>query len=158
MSLKVRIQSDMKSAMRSKDKPRLSSIRLILAAIKQIEVDDPQIRQQSSAGIESEKYILTALNKLAKQHQDAITQYKAAGREDLAEKEAQGLKVIHEYLPPPLSDESIDQLIQTTIKNTQAQTVKDMGTVMAALKLELEGRADMRQVSAKVKQQLDPSH
>lgn len=155
MSLKERIRSDMKEAMKAKDKPRLSAIRLILAAIKKAEIDDPAIREQLAAGSEDESYVLSLLHKLAKQRQEAITQYKAAQREDLAEKETADLDVINEYLPPPLSEESVNQLIQAAIQQTQAQTIRDMGRVMAALKPQLEGRANMSQVSNKVKQQLN---
>jgi len=153
-SLKAGLQSDMKSAMLAKDKSRLSAIRLIMAAIKKAELDNPRLRQQLQDGIEDETYILDLLTKLAKQCQESINQYKSAGRNDLVEKETADLKVVSSYLPPPLSEESVNTLIQKVIEDTQATTLKDMGKVMSALKPQLKGRADMGQVSLKIKQAL----
>jgi len=141
--LKARIQQDMKDAMRSKHKLRLSTIRLLLAAIKQREIDD-QITLDSQA-------ILKVINKMIKQRQDASEQFSKAGRDELADKERQEIKILEEYLPEQLSETDIEATIQKAINNTGASSMKDMGKVMAELKPQLEGRADMRNVSAKIK-------
>ena len=143
MSLKDRIQDDMKAAMRAKDKQRLGAIRLILAAIKQREVDER---------IElNEAQTLAVLEKMIKQRRESLTQYQNAGRADLAAQEAFEIELIQAYLPAPLSEAELDALIARVIAATGAQSVRDMGKVMAAIKDQAQGRADMAAVSARVK-------
>ncbi len=143
MSLKARIQEDMKAALKAGDKARLGAIRLIMAAVKQREVDE---RTQLD-----DQQVLAVLDKMAKQRRESIAQYRAAGRDDLAEKEQAELEIIQSYLPEALSEEAIDALIAAAIRETGASGVRDMGRVMARLKPQLQGRADMAQVSARVK-------
>ena len=143
MSLKDRIQDDMKAAMRAKDKQRLGAIRLILAAIKQREVDER---------IElNEVQTLAVLEKMIKQRRESLAQYQNAGRADLADQEAFEIELIQAYLPAPLSEAELDALIVHAIAATGAQSVRDMGKVMAAIKDQAQGRADMAAVSARVK-------
>lgn len=144
--LKSRITDDMKTAMKSGDKPRLGVVRLILAAIKQREVDER---------IElNDEQILAALDKMVKQRRDSIKQFEDAGRNDLAEKEQYELTVIQDYLPEPLTDAEISDLIDTAITSTGAASMKEMGKVMGVLKPQLQGRADMGAVSGLIKQKL----
>ncbi|BCX82346.1 conserved hypothetical protein [Methylomarinovum caldicuralii] len=143
MSLKARIQEDMKAAMRAGDKARLGTIRLIMAAVKQREVDERIALNDAQ--------IVEVLDKMAKQRRESITQYRDAGREDLAQKEETELAIIQSYLPAALSDAEIDALIARAIEETGAGGMRDMGKVMAWLKPRVQGRADMAQVSAKVK-------
>ena len=146
MSLKARIQEDMKAAMRGGDKSRLATIRLIMAAIKQREVDER---------IELDDAQVTAvLDKLVKQRRESIDQYQSAGREDLAAKEQQEVEVIQDYLPEPLTEAEISQLIDAAIAASGASSIKDMGKVMGQLKPQLQGRADMGAVSGQVKAKL----
>jgi len=143
MSLKDRIQDDMKAAMRAKDKQRLGAIRLILAAIQQREVDER---------IElSEVQTLAVLEKMIKQRRESLAQYQNAGRADLADQEAFEIDLIQSYLPAPLSEAELDALIVHAIAVTSAQSVRDMSKVMAAIKDQAQGRADMAAVSARVK-------
>ena len=143
MSLKDRIQDDMKAALRAKDKQRLGAIRLILAAIQQREVDER---------IElNEAQTLAVLEKMIKQRRESLTQYQNAGREDLAAQEAFEIELIQAYLPTPLSEAELDALIVHAIAATGAQSVRDMGKVMAVIKDQAQGRADMAAVSARVK-------
>jgi len=146
MSLKARIQEDMKAAMRGGDKARLAAIRLIMAAIKQREVDER---------IELDDAQVTAvLDKMVKQRRESIEQYEKAGRTDLVDKEKAELEVIQTYLPEPLSEDEINALIDEAIAETGASSIKDMGKVMGLLKPKLAGRADMGAVSGKVKARL----
>jgi len=143
VSLKQQIQQEMKAAMKSGDKARLGTIRLILAAIKQREVDER---------IElDDVQTIAVLDKMAKQRRESIAQYQAAQREDLAQKEQAELEIILSYLPQPLDESEIDALVQAAIDDSGASALKDMGKVMALLKPKIQGRADMAQVSAKVK-------
>ena len=143
MSLKDRIQDDMKIAMRAKDKQRLGAIRLILAAIKQREVDER---------IElSETQILAVLEKMLKQRRESLAQYQNAGRADLAAQEAFEIELIQSYLPAPLSEAELDALIGQAIATTGAQSVRDMGKVMALIRDQAQGRSDLAAVSARVK-------
>lgn len=142
-SIKQRIQEDMKSAMRSHDKERLATIRFILAAIKQKEVDE-RIELDG-------KQIISVIEKLIKQHQDAIAQYQTAQRQDLVQKEQAELEILQTYMPAPLSDAEVDKIIQATITKTNATSMRDMGSVMNELKESLQGRTDMSNVSKKVK-------
>jgi len=145
-TLKERIQEDMKTAMRAQEKQRLGTIRLILAAIKQREVDER---------IElSDDDVLQILDKLTKQRRESITQYQKAKRQDLVEQEEFELGIIQEYLPAALSEKEVDALIAAAIESTGASSMKDMGKVMGQLKPQIQGRADGAVVSQKVKARL----
>ena len=144
--LKLRINEDVKTAMRSKEKDRLAALRLITAAIKQREVDE---RISLDDG-----QVMAVLNKMAKQHRDSIEQYTSAQRVDLVEKEQFELDIILGYLPRPLDAAEINTRIDEIIATTGAAGMKDMGKVMGQLKSALQGRADMGQVSALVKARL----
>lgn len=145
-NLKERIQEDMKSAMRAKDAPRLSTIRLIMAAIKQREVDERILLDDTQ--------VLAVLDKMVKQGRDSISQYESAGRQDLADQESFEISVIQEYLPAALSDAEIDVLVDEAISAANATSIKEMGAVMAQLRPRVQGRADMGGVSNKVKEKL----
>lgn len=144
--LKPRIQEDMKTAMRAQDKPRLDTIRLIMAAIKQVEVDERIVVDDAR--------VLAILDKMVKQRRDSIAQYQKGNREDLVQQENFELSIIQNYMPAQLSTAEIDALIKAAISATGATGAKDMGKVMAELKAKLQGRADVAAVSAKVKEQL----
>ncbi|MCW8829388.1 MAG: GatB/YqeY domain-containing protein [Gammaproteobacteria bacterium] len=145
-TLKETIMAEMKEAMRAKDKDRLGTIRLIQAAIKQREVDER---------IElDDEQVLAVLNKMVKQRRDSITQYRDAGREELAAREEAELVIIQHYLPEALSDAELDSLINEAISTTGAEAMKDMGKVMGQLKPRVQGRADMGEVSARIKARL----
>ena len=146
MLLKDRIREDMKAAMRGGDKRRLGVIRLILAAIKQREVDD---RTELDDG-----QVTAVLDKMVKQRRESQAQYEQAQRADLAEQEAYEITVLQQYLPAPLSDAEIAQLIEAAISETGASSMKDMGKVMGILRPRLAGRADMGAVSAQIKARL----
>jgi uncharacterized protein YqeY len=146
MSLKGRIQEDVKSAMRAHERERLAALRLITAAIKQKEVDE-----RIELGDEQ---VLAVLDKMVKQRRDSLEQYSQAGRDDLAAKEQFELDLIQSYLPEPLSEEQLDALIRSTIAELGASSVRDMGGVMAALRGQVQGRADMKAVSQAVRTQL----
>ncbi len=143
MSIKARIHEEMKAALKGGDKARLSTIRLIMAAIKQREVDERVELDDSQ--------VLAVLDKMAKQRRESIGQYRDAGRDDLARKEEAELEVILSYLPEALSEEEIGRLITSAIEEAGATSMRDMGKVMAKLKPQIQGRADMGQVSARVK-------
>lgn len=149
-SLKQQIQEDMKSAMRSQAKQRLGTIRLILAAIKQIEVDE-RIEVDDAR-------TLTILAKMVKQRQESLEQYVAANREDLAEQERFEIAVIQHYLPEPLTEAELEQLIDAAIASVDNVNMQAMGKVMASLKPQIQGRADASLVSAKVKQRLSTAN
>lgn len=142
-SLKESLQADMKSAMKSGEKDRLGVIRMVLAAVKQREVDE-RIELDDTQ-------IIAVLDKMVKQRRESIVQYRSGGREDLASAEAAEIEVIQSYLPKPLSDEEIDAMIRAAIAETGAEGAAGMGKVMAVLKPNLQGRAEMGQVSARVK-------
>jgi uncharacterized protein YqeY len=146
MSLKDRIREDMKAAMRGGDKRRLGVIRLIMAAVKQREVDD---RIELDDG-----QVTVVLDKMVKQRRESQSQYEQAQRADLAEQEAYEITVLQEYLPVPLSDTEIAQLIEAAISETGASSMKDMGKVMGVLRPRLAGRADMGAVSGQIKARL----
>ncbi len=143
MTLKARIQDDVKTAMRSRDRERLGALRLITAAIKQIEVD--QRTDVDDAGV------LAVLDKMVKQRRDSLSQYEQAGRQDLADVEQFELDIITEYLPEQLGDSELTTLIQSTITELQAVSLRDMGAVMNALRGQVQGRADLKAVSQAVK-------
>ena len=144
--LKLRINEDVKTAMRERNKERLSTLRMILAAIKQKEVDDRIDLNDSQ--------VLAVVDKMAKQHRDSIEQFRNAGREDLVAKETAELAIVSEYLPQPLSDAEIDQLVQEAIQSSGATGAQDMGKVMGILKPRVQGRADMGRISGIVKRKL----
>ncbi len=146
LTLKTRIFDAMKDAMRAKDKPRLGAIRLMLADIKRIEVDE-------RIDVSDER-ILIILDKMTKQRKDSETQFRDAGRDDLAILEHAEIDVIAEFLPAALSDAEIDTLISDAITSTEAASMKDMGTVMTILKPQLQGRADIGAVSQRIKAKL----
>ncbi|MGD0958732.1 MAG: GatB/YqeY domain-containing protein [Methylomonas sp.] len=142
-ALKERIKEDMKNSMKSGDKARLGVIRMILAAIKQIEVDE---RIELDDG-----RVLVVLDKMLKQRRESIKQFRDANRVDLAEIEEAEILVIQDYLPAPLTEAEIDEMVAAAIAETGASSVKEMGSVMALLKPKMQGRADMAVVSARIK-------
>ncbi|MCL4802025.1 MAG: GatB/YqeY domain-containing protein [Burkholderiales bacterium] len=146
MSLKARIGDDMKAALRAKESQRLSAIRLLLAAIKQREVDERKELTDAD--------VLAVIEKMLKQRRDSIAQYEAAGRKDLADAEAFEIDVLSGYMPQQASDAEIAAEVSAAIAATGAQGMADMGKVMAGLKAKLAGRADMAKVSAAVKAKL----
>ncbi|GAA5171232.1 GatB/YqeY domain-containing protein [Viridibacterium curvum] len=143
MSLKERINEDMKAAMRAKESAKLSAIRLLLAALKQKEVDE-RVTLDDAA-------VVAIIDKLLKQRRDSVAQYEAAKREDLAAAERFEIEVLSAYMPAGLTDAEIDAAIAKAIADTGATGPADMGKLMAALKPALAGRADMTAVSGKVK-------
>jgi len=146
MTLKQQLTDDMKAAMRGGDKQRLGVIRLVLAAIKQREVDERIELDDAQT--------LAVLEKMLKQRRDSVSQYAAAGREDLADVERAEMVVIEAYLPAQLDSAELDALIAQAIAATGASSPRDMGKVMAAVKEQAAGRADMAQVSARIKAKL----
>lgn len=146
MNLKQRLTDDMKAAMKGGDKQRLGVIRLMLAAVKQREVDE-RIQLDDAQ-------VLHALEKMLKQRHDSVTQYEAAAREDLAAQERYEISVIEAYLPAQLSSEETDALIAAVIQDTGATSPRDMGKVMALLKERAAGRADIGALSQRVKAKL----
>lgn len=144
--LKQRINDEVKSSMRSQDRERLAVLRMIMAAIKQKEVDE---RIELDDG-----QVLTVLDKMAKQHRDSIDQFSKAGREDLVAKENNELQVVLEFMPAQLTETELDQMIREAITETGAAGMKDMGKVMGVLKANVQGKADMGKVSSMVKQKL----
>lgn len=146
MSLKARIQEDMKASMRAADKPRLAAIRMALASINQREIDERTTLDDTQT--------IAVIEKMIKQRRESITQFKAGNRNDLADKEQFEIEVLQAYLPEPLSEAELDQLVAAAIKATGASSMRDMGKVMSRVKSEAQGRADMAAVSAKVKASL----
>jgi uncharacterized protein YqeY len=143
MSLKSTLTDDMKAAMKAGQKDRLKVLRLILSAVKQVEVDT---RQELS-----DADILSVLEKMMKQRRDSVEQFTQGGREDLASIERDEMLVLEAYLPEQLDDAAIDAIVAETIEVTGADSIRDMGKVMAAIKSRVAGQADMGQVGAKVK-------
>jgi len=146
MSLKARVTDDMKNAMRAKDTARLGTIRLLLAAIKQREVDE-RIELDDAA-------VSSIVEKLIKQRKDSISQFQTAGRDDLVALEQAELVVLQAYLPEQLSSAEVEAAVSAAIAESGASSARDMGKVMGLLKSRLAGRADMGQVSALIKAQL----
>ena len=146
MSTKQQLTEDMKAAMRGGDKHKLGVIRLMLAAVKQREVDERVELDDAQ--------VLAVLEKMLKQRKDSISQYVAAGREDLAEVERAEITVIEAYLPSKLSEAELDALIEAAIAETGASSARDMGKVVGVVKAKAAGRADMGDVSKLVKQRL----
>ena len=146
MTLKERITEDMKTAMRAGEKDRLGTVRLILAAIKQREVDERITLDDTQ--------VLAVLEKMVKQRKESITQFESGGRADLVAKETAELAIVQAYLPAQLSDAELDALIAEAMAATGAASIKDMGKVMGAVKGKAAGRADMGAVSARIKAKL----
>jgi hypothetical protein len=146
MSLTSKIQADMRSGMKSKNAHLVSTIRLLLAAIKQQEIDKREQLTDSD--------VLTIVERLVKQRRESIQIYTEAGRNDLASKESAELEILTTYLPKQLSDEEVELIIQETLSSLDAREPKDMGKVMAALKTQLSGKADLSRVSTRVRELL----
>ncbi len=149
MSLKERITQDMKDAMRSGDKERLGNIRMLQAAITQREVDERIMLDDTQ--------VLAVVEKMIKQRKEAIAQFEAGGRADLAAKEKSEIELLQAYMPEQLSPAEVEALVATAIAETAASTIKDMGKVMALVKTRAAGRADMAAVSAIIKAKLGAS-
>jgi len=146
MTLRTKIADDMKAAMKAREAQRLSGIRLLLAAIKQREVDE---RKELS-----DAEVISVIERMIKQRRDSIEQFLAAGRQDLVDRETYELNLLSGYLPKQLTDEQVAQEVSEAITQTGARGAADMGKVMSALKAKLSGRADMGKVSAVVKAKL----
>ena len=146
MMLKARISEDMKTAMKAGDKERLKVVRLILAAIQQIEID--QRTELDDAAV------LGVLDKMVKQRRDSVSQFKDGGRQDLADIELQEIGVLDTYLPEQLSEAELNDIIEQAIKASGAESMRDMGKVMGQVKAKAAGRADMGAVGTKVKERL----
>lgn len=146
-AIKEKITEDMKVAMRAKEKQRLGVIRLIQSAIKQREVDERISLDDTQ--------VIVVLDKMLKQRRDSIEQYEKAKRQDLVDQEAFEIQVIKTYLPQPLTETELANLITHAIQATGATTVKDLGKVMGILKAQVQGRAEMKQVSDQIKQRLN---
>ncbi|MDC0475604.1 GatB/YqeY domain-containing protein [Methylophilaceae bacterium] len=146
MALKEKITVDMQDAMRSKDSEKLNAIRLLQSSIKQKEVDD---RVEID-----DTMILNIIEKMLKQRRDSIEAFKKANRNDLVAKEEFEVKLLQTYMPEPLSSEDVEKEIDSAIKAADAKSMKDMGTVMSAVKLKVSGRANMAEVSQKIKEKL----
>ena len=146
MALKERITEDMKTAMRAGEKERLATVRLLLAAIKQREVDERIMLDDGQ--------VLAVIDKMIKQRREAISQFEAGGRADLVAKETAETTVLQAYLPAQLTAAEIDALITEAIAATGAASIKDMGKVMGFVKGKAQGRADLGAVSARIKQKL----
>jgi len=143
MSLKDQITEDMKSALRAGEKDRLKVVRLIMAAIKQIEIDK-RIELDDAA-------VLSVLDKMVKQRRDSVEQFQKGNRNDLADIELAEIVVLENYLPEQLSDAELDAMIDAAIASTGAESIRDMGKVMGQIKAQAAGAADMGAVGAKVK-------
>ena len=142
-TLKERITEDMKAAMRASEKERLSTIRMVLAAIKQREVDERIMLDDAQ--------VIAVLEKMVKQRKESIVQFELGHRQDLADKEKSEITLLHAYLPAQLSDSEVDAIIKDAIASTGAASVKDMGKVMGVVKAKAAGKADMGAVSARIK-------
>ena len=144
--LKSRISDATKAAMKARDKARVATLRLVNADIKRVEVDE-RVELDDDG-------VLAVLNRMLKQRRDSLDQYEKAGRDDLAEQERFEIEVIGEFMPEPLSEAELDEIIAAAVTETGAAGMKDMGRVMALVKAQVGGRADMGKVSGKVKAQL----
>lgn len=147
--MKLRIEADLKSTMKRGDKPRLSALRLILSEIQRKEIDTRETLDDAG--------IISVLEKMAKQRREAIAQFENAGRTDLRDKEQFELETILSYLPPPLSEAELNALIEHAFAQSKATSLQDMGKVMAIIKAEAQGRADLSVVSRKIKEKLASS-
>ena len=146
MTLKAKISEDMKTAMKAGDKERLKVVRLILAAIQQIEIDQRTELDDTA--------VLGVLDKMVKQRRDSVSQFKEGGRQDLADIELQEITVLDTYLPEQLGEAELNDIIEQAIKDSGAESMRDMGKVMGQVKAKAAGRADMGAVGAKVKERL----
>ena len=146
MTLKAQISEDMKTAMKAGDKERLKVVRLTLAAIKQIEIDQ-RIDLDDAA-------VLSVLDKMVKQRRDSVSQFQDGGRQDLADIELAEIVVLETYLPEQLAESELDEIIEQAIKDSGAESIRDMGKVMGQVKAKAAGRANMGAVGAKVKERL----
>jgi uncharacterized protein len=146
VTLKERIQEDMKAAMRGGERERLATVRLILAAIKQREVDERISLDDTQ--------VLAVLEKMVKQRRESIASFQAGGRDDLVAKEQAELDLLQKYLPEPLDEAAIDALIGTAIAESGATSIKDMGKVMAIIKTRAAGRVDMGALGARIRSRL----
>jgi len=146
MALKERIQEDMKAAMRAGERERLATVRLILAAIKQREIDE-RINLDDAQ-------VLTVLDKMVKQRRESIAQFESGGRPDLVARESAEIAVLQGYMPAPLDETAIEALIGEAIAQSGAQSVKDMGKVMGIVKARAAGRADLGAIGARIKARL----
>lgn len=144
--IKAQISSDIKDAMRAREKQRLGVLRLIMSEFKRIEVDE-RIELDDTR-------VLAVLDKMSKQRKDSFTQFEAAGREDLASQEAFEIELLKQYMPEQLDEASIAEIISAAIEKSGASSMKDMGQLMGLIRPQLQGRADMGAVSAVVKQKL----
>ncbi|OIN03780.1 GatB/YqeY domain-containing protein [Oceanisphaera psychrotolerans] len=146
MSLKDQLSEQQKNAMRAKDKARLGTLRMLLAEIKQKEIDSREILDDNA--------IIAIVTKMVKQRKDAASQFEQAGRQELADGELQEIVVLQEFLPQPLTADELNALLTQAIADTGASGMQDMGKVMAVLKPQIQGRADMGKVSASIKARL----
>jgi uncharacterized protein YqeY len=146
VSLKERITDDMKAAMRAGEKERLGVIRMITAAIKQREVDERIVLDDTQ--------VLSVLEKMIKQRKESLAQFQAGNRQDLVDKESQEITLLQTYMPSRLSDAEVDAMIADAVAATGAASIKDMGKVMGVIKAKAQGRADMAAVGAKIKAKL----
>lgn len=146
MSLKDRINEDMKAAMRAKDSERLGTIRMLQAAIKQREVDERITLDDAQ--------VLDVVQKMVKSRRESVAQYERGGRPELAARESREIEILQTYLPTPLSDAEVDALIDAAIAESGATSIKDMGKAMALVKQRAQGRVDMAAVSSKLKARL----
>ncbi|MBQ75437.1 MAG: glutamyl-tRNA amidotransferase [Gammaproteobacteria bacterium] len=144
--IKLQIEAEVKTAMRARDKQRLGVLRLIMSEFKKIEVDE-RIELDDSR-------VLAILDKMTKQRKDSLTQFEAAGRDDLVAQESFELDLLREFMPQPLSSQEVTAVIEDTISEAGATSIKDMGKVMGLLKARVQGRADMGEIGALVKAQL----
>jgi uncharacterized protein YqeY len=145
-SIKEKITDDMKTAMRNQEKERLSTIRLILAALKQREVDERITL--------TDEHVMAILDKMLKQRRESVAQFQTAKRDDLVKKEMAEIEIIQQYLPAQLSDHEIKAIIEKAIADSGAASQRDIGKIMAIVKPQLQGRADLAAVSAKIKERL----
>ncbi len=143
MSLRENLNDMMKEALRSKDKERLCTLRLVLSEVKKKEIDEKVIV--------TDEIMIAIASKMIKERKDSVSQYSAANRQDLVEKEENEIKIISEFLPAQLTEEELDLVIKETIAESGAQSVKELGKVMALLKPKVQGRTDMGQLSSKLK-------
>lgn len=146
MELISRIKSEQIVAMKAKDKPRLSTIRLIISAVRQQEIDGQKTL--------NDEEVLAVLVKMVKQRRDSVSQYQSAGRDDLADVELAEISVLDEFMPQPLSDDEVDAMVKDAIAASGASSMQDMGKIMAILKPQVQGRADMGKISQLVKANL----
>jgi hypothetical protein len=147
MELKHRIREEMKDAMRSGERERLKVIRLIISSVKQVEIDTRQ-------NIDDDGQVLQIINKMVKQRRDSVKQFAAGDRQDLVDIELSEINILENYLPEQLNEQEIELLIDETLSEIDAKDIKDMGKAMAAIKIKLNGRADMSLISQNIRKKL----